>query len=68
MTTKKKNGSVKAAPSGNERRLEIEKRAYELWQADGGPNGNNLHYWFEAERDLTSRQAVRGGIHQNGIQ
>ena len=67
MITKKKNGSVKTAPKGNELRLEIEKRAYELWQADGGPNGNDLHYWFEAERDLSSRPAIRGSIHQNGI-
>ena len=68
MKTKKKNASVETTSNGDELRLEIEKRAYELWHADGGPHGTDLHYWLLAERDLTSQHGIRGGIHQNGIQ
>jgi hypothetical protein len=64
---RKKNGNASDSANGVELRLEIEKRAYELWRTDGGPHGNDLHYWLQAERDLTSRHATRSGTHQTGI-
>ena len=33
----------------------IRERAYELWQADGGPHGNDLDYW-ERARELVGMQ------------
>jgi hypothetical protein len=68
MTAKKKNVSVQTAPNGNELRLKIEKLAYELWQADGSPHGNDLHYWLLAEHDLTKLYGISAGIHRTAIQ
>ena len=68
MKTKRKNVSVNTSSNGGELRLEIEKRAYELWQADGSHHGNDLHYWLLAERDLASRHGIGGGIHRTAIQ
>ena len=35
-----------------DQRAQIEKRAYELWEADGSPEGRAWEYWLRAERDL----------------
>lgn len=35
-------------------RTEIEKHAYELWQARGCPSGSPDEDWFRAETDLRS--------------
>jgi hypothetical protein len=32
--------------------LEIAKRAYELWEREGRPQGRDQHYWFTAEAAL----------------
>jgi hypothetical protein len=39
-------------PARDER---IRERAYELWQADGGPHGNDLEYW-ERARELVGME------------
>jgi hypothetical protein len=31
---------------------EITRRAYELWDAAGRPNGRDLHFWCQAEEEL----------------
>ena len=62
-----KNGNASDSANGVELRLEIEKRAYELWRADGGPHGNDIHYWLKAERALTSRHTTRRVTHQPEI-
>jgi len=62
-----KNGNASNSANGVELRLEIAKRAHELWRADGGPHGNDLHYWLKAERDLTSPHTTRSGTHQTEI-
>ncbi|GHA12391.1 hypothetical protein GCM10007989_03550 [Devosia pacifica] len=33
---------------------EIKKRAYELWEADGRPEGSDQIYWFKAVAELAS--------------
>jgi len=44
---------------------EIAVRAYELWQSQGAPHGNDWGNWFEAQRQLLqghhtgTRQATR---------
>jgi Protein of unknown function (DUF2934) len=30
----------------------IEKRAHELWEAEGCPEGRELDFWLQAEREL----------------
>ncbi len=30
----------------------IAARAYEIWQANGCPNGHDLEHWLQAEREL----------------
>jgi hypothetical protein len=37
---------------------QIRERAYELWQADGCPEGRELDYWLRAEADLNGEAGV----------
>jgi hypothetical protein len=32
---------------------EIKRRAYELWEADGRPEGLDQNYWFKAMTEIT---------------
>ena len=36
---------------------QIKRRAYELWEADGRPEGKDQNYWFKAVADLASNAA-----------
>lgn len=36
---------------------QIKRRAYELWEADGRPDGQDQTYWFKAAADLASAAA-----------
>jgi hypothetical protein len=38
-----------AKPSG----IEIVRRAYELWEQAGKPNGRDQEFYLQAERELT---------------
>ena len=31
---------------------QIEKRAYEIWLADGNRHGNDISHWFQAETEV----------------
>jgi hypothetical protein len=42
-------------PDTNER---IEKRAHELWEAEGCPEGRELEFWLQAERELAEATAA----------
>jgi hypothetical protein len=33
----------------------IAARAYEIWQANGCPEGRDAEYWYQAERELRAR-------------
>lgn len=37
-------------------RMMIEKRAYEIWEAEGRPTGRAEAHWEAAERELTATQ------------
>ncbi len=52
---KKTNGASQAAERVD-LRAQIEKRAYELWQADDCHDGNDLNYWLQAERELVNTE------------
>ena len=32
----------------------ISRRAYELWEQEGRPEGNDMRHWFQAERELSA--------------
>lgn len=55
-----KNGNRKTtrpdstASKNSELRTQIERRAYDLWLADGRRDGNDLSHWLQAERELLS--------------
>ena len=34
---------------------EVNRRAYELWEAAGGQHGDDLRHWLEAEREVRAR-------------
>lgn len=35
----------------------VRRRAYELWEADGRPHGQDQQYWFKAMAELASAAA-----------
>ncbi len=37
----------------------IRERAYQLWVADGRPEGNPDNYWLNAQRDMLASSADR---------
>ncbi|MCA1443303.1 DUF2934 domain-containing protein [Ensifer sp. IC4062] len=39
----------------------IRKRAYELWEKAGRPEGDGLKHWFEAAEEMKSARTNRGG-------
>ncbi|WP_244465913.1 DUF2934 domain-containing protein [Devosia soli] len=36
---------------------EIQQRAYQLWEADGRPEGQDQAYWFKAASQLAAEAA-----------
>jgi len=42
-----------------DQRKRIEKRAYELWERAGRPEGRALEYWVQAEVEIASRKPAR---------
>ncbi len=37
----------------------IAARAYQIWQANGRPDGHDQDHWFQAERELRASQGAR---------
>ena len=60
-----KNLQTEAA-SAHERQIaydqEVNRRAYELWEAAGGQHGDDLRHWLEAEREVRARSESPGRI------
>jgi Protein of unknown function (DUF2934) len=73
--SKLKNGTRKKAKGNNHAyskrhmnvRSQIEIRACELWRADGCPNGNDLNYWLQAEREVMSLNSGKSDMSPTGI-
>lgn len=36
---------------------QIQRRAYEMWEADGSPEGQDQTYWFKAVAEITAEAA-----------
>jgi hypothetical protein len=39
----------------------IKQRAHELWEAGGRPEGRELEFWLQAERELSEASAAAPG-------
>jgi hypothetical protein len=53
-----KNSRTEAAPAQKSQMdydQEVNRRAYELWEAAGGQHGDDLRHWLEAEREVRAR-------------
>jgi hypothetical protein len=46
----------------------IRTRAYQLWEADGRPEGRDTDYWHEAERQVTEGWGSNGTNEGEGSQ
>ena len=44
-------------PDTNDLAEQIKRRAFELWQEAGCPEGDGSEFWLQAERELTSHPA-----------
>ena len=53
--TRKKTTSASVSRAPANFRVEIKKRAYEIWLNDGGGHGNDLDHWLRAERELAGQ-------------
>ena len=43
-------------------RLQVERRAYEIWEAGGGGHGEDIAHWLQAETEvLEQRRQNHGG-------
>jgi hypothetical protein len=47
----------------NNREEAVRKMAYYMWEQDGRPVGQALHYWLRAEARLQAEQQAEG-LHQ----
>lgn len=36
---------------------QVKRRAYQLWEQDGRPHGNDQQYWFKAAAELAAAAA-----------
>jgi Protein of unknown function (DUF2934) len=54
MKTKQHKTSSETSKSSSYPDLhgQIEKRAYEIWLADGSRHGNDVNHWFQAETEV----------------
>ena len=48
---KTNNETSKSSPD-SDLHEQIEKRAYEIWLADGSRHGEDLNHWFQAETEV----------------
>jgi len=47
---------------------QIKDRAYALWEADGRPDGRDIHYWEAAERQLSEELGLDLSAEQSEIE
>ena len=41
---------------------DIEQLAYDLWERDGKPHGNDHHHYYEAERQLKAQPKAKKAL------
>jgi hypothetical protein len=65
--SRKKTNDASQSPPPVDSHRQVEKRAYELWQADGSRDGNDLNYWLQAERELAATRSGQSGNSATGM-
>ena len=52
----------------NEREQQIRKRAHQIWEEEGCPQGREREHWERAEREINAREgrSLQGGIAAEG--
>jgi hypothetical protein len=48
-----------ATDNHEDRNQRIQRRAYELWEAAGRPEGQDDHFWHTAEREIDAEDRER---------
>lgn len=48
-----------------QKELRIREKAYQLWEADGSPQGNSEEYWHRA-REIVENEATTAAGEMNG--
>jgi hypothetical protein len=48
-----------ATDNDEDRNQRIQRRAYELWEAAGRPEGQDDHFWYMAERETDAEDRER---------
>src|SRR4051812_2084950 len=51
-TSNPSNSSTAGAPADA-----ISRRAYELWEQEGRPDGNDMRHWLQAEQELRGSES-----------
>lgn len=44
----------------------VSRRAYELWEKEGRPDGSDLRHWLQAEQELGSGRGEEGASPESG--
>lgn len=57
--TLRKTPATGNPPTAADLRPQIETRAYELWEAEGGGSGNALGHWFQAQNEVLELETIR---------
>ena len=45
----------------------VSRRAYELWENEGRPEGSDLRHWLQAEQELRNNPSSARELEQNGL-
>lgn len=53
------NATAKSSPD-QVLRLQIERRAYEIWEAGGSRHGEDIEHWLQAETEVLKQQGQNG--------
>jgi len=56
LGTQKKQPVLLPVAPAEDLREQIAKRAYELYEAGGSVDGNDMDHWLEAEREFLERE------------
>ena len=64
MKTKQRKSIVATAKSSPDPdlRLQIKRRAYEIWVAGCGRRGKDIVHWLQAESGVMARQETNSGL------
>jgi hypothetical protein len=54
--------STGATSQGNVSPDDVSRRAYELWEQEGRPEGRELEHWLRAEGELRSRRTGESAV------